>query len=333
MSHLYLPLVIAPATLSYQTDWASVETTTPGVSFRKDEALASYALYDNVTFTATSVTFSKPHSEVFESGVVPFLIVGDGQPINIKIAKGRDRNYMEDYCGSASVKFGNNSYHNSESDEKRFYDCPLPLTMSFIPRNLEAQPLQLIVNLTNNVYNSGGPPISSGSGTTVKLTLLNYISEEGYLTAEEDSVCDMILAERSPCVTRGKAISAPSEVEKTLAGETEVERKTVGNAGVYQSDAEGPMNVRGAVGYILPGGNSILVIYFDAVKCRLLVVDAGTAIDSKVVDAAAAKDESCVSGAIVLNGRGSNFRAKALSEIMPGNLVEMEVRVNNVLTR
>jgi hypothetical protein len=137
--------------------------------------------------------------------------------------------------------------------------------------------------------------------------LLNYISEEGYLTAE-DSVCDMILAERSPCVTRGKAISAPSEVEKTLAGETEVERKTAGNAGVYQSDAEGPMNVRGAVGYILPGGNSILVIYFDAVKCRLLVVDAGTAIDSKVVDAAAAKDESYVSGAIVLNGRGSNFR-------------------------
>lgn len=71
MSDSYVRLVIAPATLSYQTDWACVETTTPGVSFRKDEALASYALYDNVTFTATSVMFSKPHSEVFESGVVP----------------------------------------------------------------------------------------------------------------------------------------------------------------------------------------------------------------------------------------------------------------------
>jgi hypothetical protein len=70
MSDSYVPLVIAPATLSYQTDWARVETT-PGISFRKDEALAGYPLYDDIEFTLTSVTFSRPHSEVFKSGVVP----------------------------------------------------------------------------------------------------------------------------------------------------------------------------------------------------------------------------------------------------------------------
>ena len=72
MSNQYLSMVIVPATLSYQTDWARVEVTSPGVSFRKDEALAGYAFYDNVTFTTTSVMFSKPHSEVFGSGVVPY---------------------------------------------------------------------------------------------------------------------------------------------------------------------------------------------------------------------------------------------------------------------
>jgi hypothetical protein len=73
MSHPYLSMVVVPATLSYQTDWARVEVTSPGVSFRMDEGLAGsgYAFYDNVTFTTTSVMFSKPNSEVFASGVVP----------------------------------------------------------------------------------------------------------------------------------------------------------------------------------------------------------------------------------------------------------------------
>jgi hypothetical protein len=49
-----------------------VETITPGVSFRKDEALAGYPLYDNINFTPTTVTFDRPwQSEGFKTGVVP----------------------------------------------------------------------------------------------------------------------------------------------------------------------------------------------------------------------------------------------------------------------
>ncbi|KAJ7512184.1 hypothetical protein B0H11DRAFT_2346137 [Mycena galericulata] len=328
MSDSYVPLVIAPATLSYQTDWACVETTTPGVSFRRDDALAGYALYDKVTMTATSIMFSQPYSEVFESGVVPFLIVGDGNPIDIKITKGRDRDTLGDYRGSASVKLGDNSYQNdvtsSQTNERRFDNCPLPLTTSFIPRNPGAQPIQLIVNLTNNIYptgNSGGPPFGPDSATTVKLTLLNYLSGED----DSNPTCDMVLAEGSPCVTRGKTISPPTEV-KSMS-------KTTGNAGVYQNaTTEGRTDIRGAVGYIIPGGNSILVIYFDAVKCRLLTVDAGTAIDSKVVNRADTEGQSMVTGSIVLDGGGSNFGARATSELVSENLVEMQVSLRNVMT-
>ncbi|KAJ7896737.1 hypothetical protein B0H14DRAFT_3605235 [Mycena olivaceomarginata] len=162
-------LVIAPATLSYQTDWACVETTTPGVLFRKDEALAGYGFYDSITFTATSVMFSRPDSAVFKSEVVPFLIIADGNPIDIKITRGRDRDALEDHRGRASVKIGDNSYQNdvtsSQTNERIFYNCPLPLTTTFIPRNPGTQPSQLVTNFTKNVQNvyhlagnSGGVP-------------------------------------------------------------------------------------------------------------------------------------------------------------------------------
>ncbi|KAJ7074990.1 hypothetical protein B0H15DRAFT_868222 [Mycena belliarum] len=331
----YVPLVIAPATLSYQTDWARVETTSPGVSFRKDEALAGYALYDKVTFTATSVMFSQPHSEVFESGVVPFLIVGDGSPIDITVSKGRDRDCLKDYGGSATVKFGNNSYRNNATEEEDFHNCPLPLTTTFLPRNPGAQPIQLTVNLTNNVYptsnpNSGGSP---ASGTTIKLTLLNYLSKEDHLTGDEYSP-DMVLT-GSPCLIQGRVTSEPIAVAKSLDGPFDKGTgATTGNAGVYQNAAsEGSTHIRGAVGYIFPDKNTILVIYFDAVKCRLLIVDNGTVIDSDIVDQAEESDESSVSGSIVLNGQGSNFGAKATSELMPGNIVEMQVKLRNVMTR
>ncbi|KAJ7896728.1 hypothetical protein B0H14DRAFT_2678534 [Mycena olivaceomarginata] len=108
-----------------------------------------------------------------------------------------------------------------------------------------------------------------------------------------------------------------------------------GNAGVYQTAvAEGPKDVRGAVGYVLPGVNSsILVIYFDAVKCRLLFVDSGTVIDSNIVDKVEAEGKKKVSGSLVLeHGGGSNFVAEETPDIMPGNLVEMQVLLRNVMT-
>ncbi|KAJ7896735.1 hypothetical protein B0H14DRAFT_2678548, partial [Mycena olivaceomarginata] len=304
MSDSYVPLVIAPATFTYQGDWACVETITPGVSFRKDEALAGYPLYDNINFTPTTVTFDRPwQSEGFKTGVVPFIIVADGSPIDIKIT------------GSASVTFGGNSYQNdatsSAINERTFYRCPLPLTTTFMPLN---PGLQFI-----NVYsggNSGGPPLDSG--TTIKLTLLNHLRND-------DDPCNVVLSKGSPCLTRGKTISGPTEVESM--------GKKEGNAGVYQTAvAEGPKGVRGAVGYALPGINSsILVIYFDAVKCRLLFVDHGTVIDSSIVDKVEAKGESLITGSLVLeHSGGSNFEAKATSNIMPDNLVEMRVSLTNV---
>jgi hypothetical protein len=178
-------------------------------------------------------------------------------------------------------------------------------------------------------------PVSS-VGTTIKLTLLNHLRND-------DDPCNVVLSKGSPCLTRGKTISGPTEVESM--------GKKEGNAGVYQTAvAEGPKGVRGAVGYALPGINSsILVIYFDAVKCRLLFVDHGTVIDSSIVDKVEAKGESLITGSLVLeHSGGSNFevrqkcqlpacthgdrrfQAKATSNIMPDNLVEMRVSLTNV---
>jgi hypothetical protein len=94
-----------------------------------------------------------------------------------------------------------------------------------------------------------------------------------------------------------------------------------GNAGVYQTAvAEGPKDVRGALGYVLPGVNSsILVIYFDAVKCRLLFVDSGTVIDSNIVDKVEAEGKKKVSGSLVLeHGGGSNFVVRQKCELRLG---------------
>ncbi|KAJ7896744.1 hypothetical protein B0H14DRAFT_2678584 [Mycena olivaceomarginata] len=223
--------------------------------------------------------------------------------------------------GSTSVTFGGNSYQNdatsSATNERTFYRCPLPLTATFIPLNPGTRPIQLSVNLVNNVY-CGNSPLDSG--TTIKLTLLNHLRNNN------DS-CNMVLAKGSPCIIRGKTICGPTEVESM--GEKE------GNAGVYQTAvAEGPKDVRGAVGYVLPGVNSsILVIYFDAVRCRLLFVDSGTVIDSNIVDKVEAEGKKKVSGSLVLeHGGGSNFVAEETPDIMPGNLVEMQVLLRNVMT-
>lgn len=61
-----------PATLAYHTDWAKVETSTPGTTFRKDAAFEE-KVYEHVTFSATSVMFDKPNSGVFRDGVVPYV--------------------------------------------------------------------------------------------------------------------------------------------------------------------------------------------------------------------------------------------------------------------
>lgn len=61
-----------PATLSFQSDWAKVETTTPATTFRMDDAFDK-SIYADVTFTPTSVTFARPHSNAFHNGVVPYV--------------------------------------------------------------------------------------------------------------------------------------------------------------------------------------------------------------------------------------------------------------------
>ena len=56
--------------LFYKTDWAKVETTTPGTIFQKDETVQA-EVYEHVTFTPTSVMFGKRKSRDFGEGDIP----------------------------------------------------------------------------------------------------------------------------------------------------------------------------------------------------------------------------------------------------------------------
>ncbi|KAM6489438.1 Fungal fruit body lectin domain containing protein [Amanita muscaria] len=120
--------ICVPATLSFQTDWVRVDVTTPGTTFRKDNVFDD-KIYENVTFTNTSIMFSRPHSENFQHGVVPFVIVNHGPPVDLKVTHGRDRNQLGDKSGCASVSFGGTTYRNERSTEANnetvFHNCPL----------------------------------------------------------------------------------------------------------------------------------------------------------------------------------------------------------------
>jgi hypothetical protein len=117
--------------------------------------------------------------------------------------------------------------------------------------------------------------------------------------SDDNDSCTMVLAEGSPCLTQGEIISGPTEVESWGRKE--------GNAGIYRNAAVGgARDVRGAVGYILPGINSsILVIYFDAEQCQMLFVDHGTIVDSKIVEKVKADGSAWQSGGFVLAQAGS----------------------------
>lgn len=58
------------ALLEYKSDWAKVETLTPGTFFHKDP-LFHDSIYDDVTIMETSVMWKWPHTQVFKAGAVP----------------------------------------------------------------------------------------------------------------------------------------------------------------------------------------------------------------------------------------------------------------------
>ncbi|EMD41351.1 hypothetical protein CERSUDRAFT_61406 [Gelatoporia subvermispora B] len=105
------------ASLSYATDWAKVEITTYGTAFIKDPSVGS-EVYRNVTITPTSLMISRPFSEAFRSGRVSFIIVNQGNPIDITTTHGRDRYRLGDRGGCATVEFSNNQYVNSKGQDR-----------------------------------------------------------------------------------------------------------------------------------------------------------------------------------------------------------------------
>ncbi|KAI2619599.1 hypothetical protein GGR54DRAFT_630639 [Hypoxylon sp. NC1633] len=79
--------VCVPATLTFRSDWAKIETTTAGTTVRRDDAFDAN-VYENVTFTNTSTIF---------------VIVNHGAFTDITVSHGRDGDRLGDMAGSASV--------------------------------------------------------------------------------------------------------------------------------------------------------------------------------------------------------------------------------------
>jgi hypothetical protein len=68
-------------------------------------------------------------------------------------------------------------------------------------------------------------------------------------------------------------------------------------AGAYGGDGS---PVRGIVAYTIPGAKTVLVIYFDTVKCYLDTVAPGTILSSDIVNAAVLKKQATFTGALVV---------------------------------
>jgi hypothetical protein len=78
---------------------------------------------------------------------------------------------------------------------------------------------------------------------------------------------------------------------------------------MYQSPG-GKGNIRGATGYNLPGGNDILVIYFDNGRSLLSTVSAGVSITATEVDTAAGGSVS-VRGTFTVGSEEAKYSVRA----------------------
>ncbi|OTA97862.1 hypothetical protein M434DRAFT_89909 [Hypoxylon sp. CO27-5] len=96
--------VCVPATLKFRSDWAKIETTTAGTTIRRDDAFDA-KVYENVTFTNTSIMWGNEHADQFQQRAIPFVFVNNGAFIDITVSHGRDGDRLGDLAGSASVTY------------------------------------------------------------------------------------------------------------------------------------------------------------------------------------------------------------------------------------
>ncbi|KAJ8127584.1 hypothetical protein O1611_g6052 [Lasiodiplodia mahajangana] len=116
--------VCVPATLTFRSDWAKFETTTAGTTIRRDDAFDA-KVYENVTFTNTSIMWGKEHGYWFQQRTIPFVIVNHGAFIDITVSHGRDGYRLEDMAGSASVTYAAGTYKGSADNGTAFSRTPL----------------------------------------------------------------------------------------------------------------------------------------------------------------------------------------------------------------
>ncbi|KAM3499033.1 hypothetical protein MY11210_009639 [Beauveria gryllotalpidicola] len=116
--------VCVPATLTFCSNWAKMETTTAGTTVRRDDAFSA-EVYENVTFTNTSIMWGKEHAHYFQQRTIPFVIVNHGAFVNITVSHGRDGYRLGDMAGSASATFGAETYKGSTDNGTAFARTPL----------------------------------------------------------------------------------------------------------------------------------------------------------------------------------------------------------------
>ncbi|KAJ5740848.1 hypothetical protein N7493_000720 [Penicillium malachiteum] len=116
--------VCVPATLTLRFEWAKFKTTTAGTTVRKDDAFDA-KVYENVTFTNTSIMWGKENAYQFQQRTIPFVIVNNGAFINIAVSHGRDGDELGDKAGSASVTYAAETYSGSTDKGATFSKTPL----------------------------------------------------------------------------------------------------------------------------------------------------------------------------------------------------------------
>ncbi|KAJ7472919.1 hypothetical protein B0H11DRAFT_2037756 [Mycena galericulata] len=125
----------------------------------------------------------------------------------------------------------------------------------------------------------------------------------------------------SPVLTAGVIGAEPIEVG-SLTRESN-------NGGIYQS-VGGRGNIRGATGYNLPGGQDVLVIYFDNGQALVSTIPAGMSINTKEVDAAAGGSRS-LSGKFEVDGEEAIYSAH-LEASFSGDALEVTVTLRNEMS-
>jgi hypothetical protein len=147
--------------------------------------------------------------------------------------------------------------------------------------------------------------------SAISVTIVNEFSDGD----SANPAFDITVSAGSPFLTAGAVGAKPLDVGSLTKDEN--------NGGIYQCPG-GDGNIRGAIGYNLPGGQDILVIYFDNGQSLLSTISAGVSITATEVDTAAGGSAS-VSGTFTVGGeeakysvRGVNFDEKDLFICLAG---------------